>query len=349
MTVNWERAPVFQYYLKNKQKHIEKLFVLVYYIKVIYCKKGEFFMKRKSKLNKFNGFLAIVLVICLAATAFVITKYPKITEEADAETDASDVSVLEASFEPGTYGGKEFKTIDDVVKYYVECYNYTKTLTAQYDENGETKTYYKLLGDENLNVENLLVEGKSNDIINKLVPGVVGKLFTGSVKGLSPSDNRDPNYDTRNDGAISLSTSALTTEDVLDANVKDNGDGTITITIQPKQAVLAMPNEDPQGRFFNVLGDITSTVESIDVLSFSEGTIADNFVVTYKGGTGSVIIDTATGEITGGDFKMLVHIDVKHANVAVLKDKNASLDVIYTNHYPADDQYLMDSRQITRK
>ena len=60
-------------------------------------------------------------------------------------------------------------------------------------------------------------------------------------------------------------------------------------------------------------------------------------------------IDTATGEITGGDFKMLVHIDVKHANVAVLKDKNASLDVIYTNHYPADDQYLMDSRQITRK
>ena len=306
-------------------------------------------MKRKSKLNKFNGFLAIVLVICLAATAFVITKYPKITEEAGTETDASDVSVLEASFEPGTYGGKEFKTIDDVVKYYVECYNYTKTLTAQYDENGETKTYYKLLGDEKLNVENLLVEGKSNDIINKLVPGVVGKLFTGSVKGLSPSDNRDPNYDTRNDGAISLSTSALTTEDVLDANVKDNGDGTITITIQPKQAVLAMPNEDPQGRFFNVLGDITSTVESIDVLSFSEGTIADNFVVTYKGGTGSVIIDTATGEITGGDFKMLVHIDVKHANVAVLKDKNASLDVIYTNHYPADDQYLMDSRQITRK
>lgn len=306
-------------------------------------------MKRKSKLNKFNGFLAIVLVICLAATAFVINKYPKITEDAGAETDASDVSVLEASFEPGTYGGKEFKTIDDVVKYYVECFNYTKTLTAQYDENGETKTYYKLLGDENLNVENLLVEGKSNDIINKLVPGIVGKLFSGSVKGLSPSDNRDPNIDTRNDGAIDLSTSALTADDVLDANVKDNGDGTITITIQPKQAVLSMPNEDSQGRFFNVLGDITSTVESIDVLSFSEGTIADNFVVTYKGGTGSVIIDTATGEITGGDFKMLVHIDVKHANVAVLKDKNASLDVVYTNHFPADDQYLMDSRQITRK
>ncbi|MGN0533461.1 MAG: hypothetical protein ACI4IK_03800 [Eubacterium sp.] len=306
-------------------------------------------MKRKSKLNKFNGFLAIVLVICLAATAFVINKYPKITEEAGAETDTSDVSVLEASFEPGTYGGKEFKTIDDVVKYYVECFNYTKTLTAQYDEKGEAKTYYKLLGDENLNVENLLVEGKSNDIINKLVPGIVGKLFSGSVKGLSPSDNRDPNFDTRNDGAINLTTSALTAEDVLDANVKDNGDGTITITIQPKQAVLSMPNEDSQGRFFNVLGDITSTVESIDVLSFSEGTIADNFVVTYKGGTGSVIIDTATGEITGGDFKMLVHIDVKHANVAVLKDKNASLDVVYTNHFPADDQYLMDSRQITRK
>ena len=44
-------------------------------------------MKRKSGLSKFNGFLAIVLVICLAATAFVINKYPKI-EAADANGGA---------------------------------------------------------------------------------------------------------------------------------------------------------------------------------------------------------------------------------------------------------------------
>ena len=42
-------------------------------------------MKRKSGLSKFNGFLAIVLVICLAATAFVINKYPKIEDASAAD------------------------------------------------------------------------------------------------------------------------------------------------------------------------------------------------------------------------------------------------------------------------
>ena len=306
-------------------------------------------MKRKSALGKFNIFLSVVLVICIIATAYAISAYPKIVEIEDTSTaNAGDVSTLEASFTAGTYGGKEFATIDDVVKYYVECYNYTKTLTASYKEEGEAKTYYKLLGDEYLNVENVLVEGKSNSLIDGLVPTIVGGIFKGSVKGLSPSDNRDPLYDTRNDGALDLRTSALTAEDVLDANVVENSDGTISITIQPKAVILSMPGEDAQGRFFNVLGDISSTVNSIDMLSFSEGTIDENFVVDYKGGTGTVKIDPKTGEIVEADFKMLVHIDVKHANVAVLKNKKASLDIVYTNHFPASDDYLMKSRTITR-
>lgn len=305
-------------------------------------------MKKKSGLSKFNSFLAVVLVICICATAFVIYKYPKIEQTTDT-TSTEDVSVLEKSFEPGTYGGIKFDSVEDVVKYYVECHDYTKTLTATYDEKGETKTYYKLLGDEKLSVHNLLVEGKSNDMINKLVPTIVGGLFSGSVKGLSPSDNRDPLCDTREDGTIDERTSHLTADDVLDCNVVDNGDGTINITIQPKAAVLAMPDADPQGRFFNVLGDISSTVNSIEQLSFSQGTIDDNFVVTYKGGTGTVTIDTKTKEVIGGDFTMEVHIDVVHANVLVLKDKSASLDITYTNHFPADDEYLMKSRQVTRK
>ena len=52
----------------------------------------------------------------------------------DGEADAAaeeDVSVLDKPFEAGTYGGVEFKSLEDVANYYVEAYNYTKTLTAQ--------------------------------------------------------------------------------------------------------------------------------------------------------------------------------------------------------------------------
>ena len=298
-------------------------------------------MKRKSGLSKFNGFLAIVLVVCLVATAIVINKYPKIEAvSADDSAASSDAVVIDA-FKAGTYGGKEFKTQDDVVNYYKECYDYTKTLTADYvTDSGETHSYYKMLGTEELNVENLLVEGKSNAMIDKLVPGIVGGLFTGGTNGLSPSGNRDPKGDTRDDGKMDCTKSQITPDDILAASVVDNGDGTITMSLQPKEAILSMPGTDSQGRFFNVLGDISSVVESISVLSFSQGTINDNFVVDYKGGTGVVTINTKTNEITKADYVMNVHIDVKHANVAVLKDKSASLDVVYKCSFPASDEYL---------
>ena len=304
-------------------------------------------MKRKSGLKTLNIILSIVLVVCIVATVVMVSKPVKV-ENTTTEENTGDVAVIDA-FAAGTYGGKDFQSIEDVVNYYNECYAYTKTLTAEYDENGETKTYYKLVGDEKLNISNLLVEGKSNSMLDSLVPGIAGGLFSGNVIGLSPSGNRARDLDTRADGAMDCTVSHLTADDVLEANVVDNNDGTINITIQPKAALLSMPGEDSQGRFFNSLGDISSVVSSIDVLSFSSGTVDDNFVVDYKGGTGTVTINTSTNEITAGDFEMKVHINVSHANVAVLKDKSASLDISYTSHYPADDQYLMDSRKITRK
>ena len=307
-------------------------------------------MKRKSGLSKINSILAVVLVVCLVATAVVIYKYPVITETTEGDGSASTgEEIVIDEFVAGTYGGKEFATVEDVVNYYVECYDYTKTLTANYTENGDPKTFYKLLGDENLTVQNLLVEGKSNSMLDGLVPGIVGGLFSGNVIGLPPSGNRDPQTDTRNDGKFNCTTSALTVDDVAMANVVDNGDGTITITIQPKEVILSMPGEDAQGRFFNTLGDISGVVESISVLSFSEGTIDENFVVSYAGGKGVVTIDTKTGEITTADYEMDVHIDVKHANVAVLKNKSASLDIVYTNHFPASAEFMKESRGVVAK
>lgn len=307
-------------------------------------------VKAKSGLSTVNKILFFIFLALLIATVvIIIVSKPKVAAvPADAPGAATEDVAKIDEFAPGTYGGIDFQSVDDVVKYYVEVFDYNKTLTAPYKEGGEKKEYYKLLGDENLSVNNLLIEGKANSMINNLVPNILGSIFQGSVKGLPPSDNRDPQYDTRDDGKIDERHSHLTADDVLACNVKDNGDGTITIQIQPKAVLLSMPDVDAQGRFFNVLGDITSTVESISVLSFASGTISENFVVNYQGGVGTIKIDTKTKEVIEADYEMDVHIDVKHANVAVIKDKNASLDIVYTNHFPASDDYLKESRDITR-
>ena len=310
-------------------------------------------VKAKSKLGTFNKILFVLFIILLVATILIVSlsaaKVP-IVEESGGEF-VDEIKIDE--FTPGTYGGVAFNSVEDVVNYYVECFNYNKTLTSAYTENGEAKTYYKLLGDENLEINNLLVEGKENATINKLVPGIVSGIFSGAPKGLPPAANRDPQYDNRDDGPngsqIPQQESHLTADDVLACNVVDNGDGTINITIQPKAALLSMPDQDSQGRFFNVLGDISGTVESISVLSFSEGTIDENFVVNYAGGSGTITVDTKTKEITAADYEMDVHIDVKHANVTVIKNKSASLDIVYTNHFPASDEFLKETRNITRK
>lgn len=306
-------------------------------------------VKAKSGLRTANKILFIIFVILLVITILIVNlSSAKVTVYEKAEGEFVDEVKIE-EFKPGTYGGISFNTVDDVVNYYVECYNYNKTLTAEYEQDGETKTFYKLLGDEELTVENLLVEGNSNATINKLIPGILKGVFNGNIKGLPPAQNRDPVYDISEDQTIDCRQSHLKADDVLACNVVDNKDGTINITIQPKAAILSMPDKDSQGRFFNVLGDISSTVEKISVLSFSEGTIDDNFVVNYAGGSGTVTIDTKTKEITTADYVMNVHIDVKHANVTVLKDKNASLDIVYKNHFPASDEYMKDSKGISRK
>lgn len=307
-------------------------------------------VKTKSGLGTANKVLFIVFIALLVATIIIVatTSVAPATAEVEGEAGEFKDEVVIEQFAPGTYGGKEFKTVDDVVNYYNECYNYTKTLTAEYTVDGATQQYYKLLGDENLNVGNLLIEGKANKTIEKLVPGVVSGIFKGGVKGLSPSASVEAKNDTKDDGKIDLSKSLLTPDDVLMANVKENSDGTISITIQPKYVILSMPGKDAQGKFFNTLGDISGVVNSISILSFSEGTVDENFVVNYNGGSGVVTIDPKTGEITAADYTMKVHIDVKHANVAVIKDKSASLDITYTNHYPASTEYLADHNIVAK-
>lgn len=272
----------------------------------------------------------------------------------DDAASLGDEPVIDA-LTPGTYGGVEFKDLEDVANYYVEAYDYTKSLTAEYiNDQGETCTFYKLLGDEKLSVGDVMIDGSANAVINKLVPGIVDGLFSPNTYGLVPCYNRNPDLDNNLEDDTrkadhDFRTSGFTAEDILAANVVDNGDGTITMTIQPKQAEMSTRGDDSQGRFFEVLGDIGATVASISVISFAQGTPEENIKVTYKGGTGTIKIDTKTKEIIEADYNMVANVAVNHATVTVIKDKSASLAITYTNHYPASDDYLKSSKGITRK
>lgn len=270
-----------------------------------------------------------------------------------AEGEGEDVNYDEPvidEFKAGTYGGVDFQSVEDVANFYVEAYNYSKTLTAQYkDQDGNTQTFYKLLGEEDLQVGDILIDGSSNSMIDNLVPGIVGGLYSPGLNGLVPSTNRDPKLDTDEwDGAGEpLTTSRLVADDLVTANVTDNGDGTITIKLQPKAVDMSAPGKDAQGHVFQSLGAIDKTVDSISVLTWAEGTTADNCKVNYHGGVATVTVDTKTKEIVSGEYVMLAYVSVTHANVAVLKNKSASLTVTMKWSYPASAEYLKSSKGIT--
>lgn len=271
-------------------------------------------------------------------------------EEVADPAGGSDNALVIEEFAAGTYGGVEFKSIEDVTNFYVEAYNYSKTLMADYkDKEGNPQKFYKLLGEEALDVGGIKIDGKENAMINNLVPGIVGGLYSPGLNGLVPSTNRDPNLDTDEwDGkGESLTTSRLVADDLVAANVKDNGDGTITIQLQPKAVNMSVPGKDAQGHVFQSLGAIDKTVDSISALSWSSGTTAENCKVNYNGGFATVKINASSKEIVSAEYKMIAEVSVTHANIAVIKDKSASLNVTMVWKYPASEDYLMKSKGVT--
>lgn len=304
--------------------------------------------KAKNGLTKFNKLLTIIFFVLLIATVLIIV-LSGVEKQVEDLTKIDDKSVLTEEFAEGTYGGVSFKTQDDLVNYYIKCYDNTKAQTCEYkNEDGSTATFYKMLGEDKLEVKDLLVDGKENSMINGIVPGIVEGIFSHGLNGLPPSGNRDPNLDNDINGE-SLVKSRLTPDDVLAAYAVDNKDGTITLVMQPKMFELSTPGLDSQGKMFTTLGDITGVVSQISVLTWAQGDASENIIVKYMGGTAEVTIDTKKNEIVKADYHLVVKISVSHANVAVIKDKSASLTVNFDLKFPASDKYLKDTKGITRK
>ena len=303
--------------------------------------------KRKTGLDKFNKVLFILLIIAIVAGGLVIGLSSAKVPVAPTSSDSIKDEVVIDEFKAGTYAGQKFDSVDDVVAYYNKAYDYTKSLKAQYkNAQGETVTLYKLLGSDALKVDNILIDGASNSTIDGLVPGIVNGLFTHGLNGLSPSRAGNPADDKDDDGAL-LATSRLKADDLLAANVAEK-DGKVVITLQPKLTELSTPGKDPQGNVFTTLGDITATVKSITVLTWAEGDASSNIKVRYYGGTATVTIDPKTNEVTNAEFHEVAHIAVTHANITIIKNKNAEVTVKYDMTYPATDEYLKEYKQLTR-
>lgn len=268
---------------------------------------------------------------------------------AEATEEESEAPPIE--FVAGNYGGVDFNSVEDVVNYYNTVYDATKAETAEYidGENGGKPIFYAMLGEEYLTLKegSLLVDGKANSIVNGLAPGIISGVFSGNVIGLPPSANRDPGADYDENGE-SLRTSRVTVEDVLNCAVEDNGDGTITLTLVPVAVNLSHKGLDAQGHFFNSLGALDEAVGGISVLSWASGTTEENVVADYRDGSAVVKVDVASGKIVEADYHMIVKVNVTHATIAVITDKSASLTLYYDNHFPASDEYLMSTRQLSR-
>ena len=266
-------------------------------------------------------------------------------EQEEEESEAPPIT-----FEPGTYGGVDFKSFDDVATYYATVYNNTKAQTAEYiAEDGGRPVFYAMVGTEKLDLKpgSLLIDGKANNIVNGMVPTILGGVFKGNIIGLPPAENRDPNLDEVE--GMSFRTSMVVPEDIENAAVVDNGDGTITLTIVPKEVNLSAKGMDAQGHFFNSLGALDSAVEGITLLSWAEGTTQENVIARYKDGSAVVKVDVASGTIVEADYHMIVKVNVTHATLAgVVKDKSAALTLYYDNHFPASDEDLMNIRKLAR-
>ena len=260
--------------------------------------------------------------------------------EGEGEADSADDPAVIDEFVAGTYGGIEFKSLEDVVKCYADAYNKTKAKTAMFiDEEGKKVEMYAFCDQKEITITDILVEGKSNAVINKLIPQLLNALYVPTIGGLQPCNAREPENDNDENGE-SLKTCRVKAEDLVTANVKDNGDGTIVLTMQPKMVNMSRVGMDEQGRMFTSLNDIGAVVDAVDAFSWASGTTEENCKVVYKGGTAVVKIDTKSGEIVEAHYDMHVYVNIVHANLSVVHDKSLSATVDYKCDFPCSKEFF---------
>lgn len=262
---------------------------------------------------------------------------------------AKTVTTAKDSFKKGKYAGVQLNTTADAVRCYVKAYNATKKETAKYKdlETEEISTYYKMLGCKEVFVTNTRINGSKNSFFDSYFESLLTDMTLPT--GLPPSTSVNKSADTDLNGK-SLITSRLRDTDVASLSIKDNKNGTVTLTIKPKAVQMSSPGADPQGRFFTTAGPMYDAIDQVikeNGGKWTTGNAKKNVTMNYTGGTGTITINTSTGKITKATYNMKVNVDVQHVTISGMKDQRVQLRVIVKDTFPMS-QELFDSSNLER-
>lgn len=308
---------------------------------------SKFFLKRGKSMNTkriVSIALALVLVFSLAACTRTIninvkyegtapvagtassqptqapsTSAPQATESKpadDAQKPADDAQKpADDAQKPADDGAASAElssssSKEDIVAEYIKVYNTTKA----------TGTF---TGHDAMTCDSVQLDGSENSAVKKIADGMMNSNGT---------DMQLPPYSSDNPATECL----ITADDVDSATYTDNGDGTATIKIVPKSVTNSKHFEDPQGKMFNVMEDVASTVDSISVLSWAKGDTASNVNLITEGGYAEVTYDKETKMMTKADYVLVTIADVQHASIKMLllNDKSAKATFTYTMSFP---------------
>ncbi len=202
-----------------------------------------------------------------------------------------------------------------------------------------------MLGEESVDCGKVYVDGYANAVVNKLVPGITGALFSPSTTGLSPSVNYDPKYDyDKNKKPLDKSRLKVSDLNYVTINEK-NGYIIIKLKANAKKG-SSLPGMDSQGKLFTTFGSLKKTIDSMSIITFSKGTSKDNLSVNYKDGYAIIKINPKTMKIVSADYVLKIDVKLTHMNIAVIKDKTATTKVTFKTHFPASKKYLKNTKDI---
>lgn len=257
---------------------------------------------------------------------------------------AKTVTTAKDPFKKGKYAGMQLNTTADAVRYYVKAYNATKKETAKYQnkETDEILTYYKLLGVKTLSADNVYINGGRNKFMDSYLDSMISDTKVGT--GLPPSTSVNKSADTDLNGK-SLITSRLRDTDVASLSIKDNKNGTVTLTIKPKAVQMSSPGADPQGRFFTTAGPMYDAIDKAikeNGGKWTTGNAKKNVTMNYTGGTGTITINTSTGKITKAKYNMIVKAEIRNITLSGQKFKSIAMDCSKVDTFPATGSNFAD-------